>query len=231
MTDWRGCGAGWRIWTASGDAASLVGDASADALATLARGTEGERVVGSRSSWVVRMRRGAMDCHVKTYVYPGLRDRVRGWFRTTLLAPSRAEREVAAARWLLARGFAAARPLLLAEQRGFSGVRVAVVATETVVGERLDQWLPVVDESRRRDVLRALAAWVEELHGAGFRDRNLDLRNLILLPGDRRRFAKVDSPRFVITKSKGPDALSRADVARLTASLAAIGLAWPVGLS
>lgn len=227
MTDWRGCGAGWRIWTASGDAACLVGDASPDAVAALAQGGEGERVAGSRSSWVVRMRRGAIDCHVKTYVYPGLRDRARGWFRNTLLAPSRAEREAAAAHWLLAHGFAAARPLVLAEQRGFSGLRIAVVATETVTGERLDRWLATVDDGRRRDVLRALAAWIEELHGAGFRDRNLDLRNLILLPGDRPRFAKLDSPRFVIARSKGPDALSRADVGRLTASLAAVGLAWP----
>lgn len=227
MTVWRGCGAGWRIWTASCDAASLVGDASPGALAALAQGREGERVAGSRSSWVVRMRQGAIDCHVKTYVYPGLRDRVRGWFRNTLLAPSRAAREVAAAQWLLAHGFAAARPLVLAEQRGFSGVRVAVVATETVAGDRLDRWLPTADESRRREVLRALAAWVEEVHAAGFRDRNLDLRNLILLPGEPPRFAKVDSPRFVIARSKGPDALSRADVARLTASLAALGLDWP----
>lgn len=227
MTDWRGCGAGWRIWIASGDAASLVGDASPRALAAFAQGNEGERVVGSRSSWVVRMRLGAMDCHVKTYVYPRLRDRVRGWFRNTLLAPSRAEREATAAQWLLAHGFAAARPLLLAEQRGLSGLRVAVLATETVVGERLDHWLPTLDGARQRDVLRALARWLDELHGAGYRDGNLDLRNLLLLAGDPPRFAKVDSPRFVVTGSKGPDALSRADVTRLTASLAAMGFDWP----
>lgn len=228
MTDWRDCGAGWRIWTAAQDPGALVGDGSPAALEALARGDRGEPIVRHRSSWVVRIRLGAMDCHVKTYVYPGLGDRVRGWFRNTLLAPSRAEREGRAARWLLARGFAAPQPLVVAERRGFSGLRVAVLATETVAGERLDRWLPTVDGGRQKDVLRALARWIDELHGAGYRDRNLDLRNILLLAGDPPRFAKVDSPRFVITRSKRPDALSRADVARLTASLATIGLAWPV---
>ncbi len=227
MTRWQRHPDGWRVWLADPSAADLLGRGNGPSLAALAAGAQGEEVTRSRSSWVYRFRFGATDCHGKTYVYPSARDRVRGWFRNTLFAPSRARREAEAARWLLGHGFVAPRPLLVAEQRRFRGLRVAVLVTATLDGERLDQALASGTPTDRAHRLVALAAWVDALHAAGFRDRNLDLRNILLLPGPHPRFAKLDSPRFVVVESKGPDALSRADIARLTASLAAIGMEWP----
>jgi hypothetical protein len=71
---------------------------------------------------------------------------------------------------------------------------------------------------------------------AGFRDRNLDLRNLIAVcathepswePTDWSIY-KVDSPRFRIVSPKaGKDALAAADLVRLERSLASLGHRLP----
>ena len=65
------------------------------------------------------------------------------------------------------------------------------------------------------------------MHDLGFRDRNLDLRNL-LLADDRSSLAiaKIDSPRHRLVRIGEPnDRLARADWTRLLPQLDAFGIA------
>ena len=64
--------------------------------------------------------------------------------------------------------------------------------------------------------------FVHDLHRAGFRDRNLDLRNLIV---DGDAVCNIDSPRHrVVAPGRCEDALARADWQRLLPQLAALGV-------
>lgn len=189
----------------------------------------GTPVQAARSSWVQRVPWGENIVYCKTYVYATARDRRRGWLRTTWLARSRPRREADALRWLRWHGFDAPRPLAVAELRRFGILHAALILTEAVAGVPLSVCLPNLDAADRSSVLRALRAHVTALHRAGFRDRNLDLRN-ILLCGDptQPRFVKIDSPRFRLRRpGRTSDGLARGDWQRLTSSLAALDLTWP----
>jgi hypothetical protein len=203
--------------------------ALASGPAAVAAAGFGSLVKRTRTGWVQRVQtaEGAWFC--KTYVYPTARDRWRGLFRTTCLAPSRARREAEALAWLASQGFPSARPVLLAEDRRGGMLHAAVLATEAVEGPDLEQLLPRLAAPVRTALLHALRAFVEALHHRGFRDRNLDLRNL-LLSGTVQApsFVKIDSPRHVVVRrGRRADALARQDWHRLTASLRALGLSWP----
>ena len=78
------------------------------------------------------------------------------------------------------------------------------------------------DEHTRVATARAVGLFVRALHRAGFRDRNLDLRNLIV---DGDRVTKIDSPRHrLVEPGDHDDALRRADWDRLLPQLAAFGV-------
>jgi hypothetical protein len=190
----------------------------------------GEPVTDRRSSWVRRTTIGSSEVYIKTYDYPGAGDLMRGLLRTTWLAPSRARREWDALLWMRAEGLPAPEPLALAERRWHGVLRRAVLVTQAYPGQRMDQLLLALSRGERDGLLRALEAFVEGLHRRGFRDGNLDLRNLLARrvdddPSGAWEIVKIDSPRHRLLRP-GPahDRRARADWDRLAASLREAGL-------
>jgi hypothetical protein len=195
-------------------------------LAELSSREQGMEVRSSRTSWV---RRGRVDhdgmvedWFVKTYDYPGLAP-LRGALRNTLLRPSRAAREWDALAWLHGAGFAAPAPVAVLERRWFGFLRRAVLITLAWPGERVDSLMEKLPPAGRCELAAAVLSLVAALHQRGFRDRNLDLRNLLA----RREVgawivAKIDSPRWRLCPS-GPaaDRLAREDWDRLLPQLRA----------
>lgn len=179
------------------------------------------------STWVRHARIASTDCYVKTYDYPTWRDRARGLGRNTALARSRPARELAALKWLRAHGFEAPAGLAVVEARQLGFLRRATLVTAAWPGRPLDQLLPELSDDDRHVLLGELRHLVERLHGAGFRDGNLDLRNLLA----RRNLgsweiAKIDSPRFrLVAAGQTLDRWARQDWQRLRDSLAAAGVA------
>jgi hypothetical protein len=187
----------------------------------------GEPVVDHRTSWVRQADLGSYRFFIKTYDYPTLADRLRGAFRTTMFRPSRAAREWDALCWLRSRGLPAPQPLYLLERWHLWQLHRAVLVTEAYPGTRLDRLLPALPPAERGQLLLTLERCVEAMHRAGFRDRNLDLRNLLArrLAPDEWEVAKIDSPRHRIV-APGPacDRDARADWDRLARSLAELQL-------
>ncbi len=186
----------------------------------------GAAVTDRPTSWVRRISVCGTDVYIKTYDYPTVRDRRRGIGRTTFLARSRAAREADALGWLRAHGFAAPLAWAVVESRRYGWLRRAVLVTEAWPGRPIDQLLgETTDRAERQRLVESVAAFAARLHAAGFRDRNLDLRNLLARPiADGFEIAKIDSPRFRLVRPGRPDdRLARADRARLTASLRAAG--------
>lgn len=184
------------------------------------------------TSWVRRLDISSESYFIKTYDYPRWRDRLRGVGRTTWLAPSRAGRELLAMQWLLDRGLGAPEPVLLCEVRSLGFLWRASIATRAVPGERIDRLLPRLHAQAASALLRALRTWVDRAHAAGFRDRNLDLRNLIAVCATQApsgeptdwSICKLDSPRFqIVSPAASTDTLAAADLARLGRSLAGLG--------
>jgi hypothetical protein len=201
--------------------AGLAGSARALRLDVLSSPELGVAVRSSRSSWVRRVRSGDTDYFVKTYDYPGLAT-LRGLFRNTLLRPSRASCEWTALAWLQAAGFAAPAPVCVLERRRLGFLRRAVLVTRAFAGEQVDFVLARSTPAERRELAAAVTATVQALHARGFRDGNLDLRNLIARrDGAGWTIAKLDSPRWRLARGGARDRLARADWARLMPQLRA----------
>ncbi|MFN3241421.1 MAG: lipopolysaccharide kinase InaA family protein [Planctomycetota bacterium] len=160
------------------------------------------------------MAAGRTRLFVKTYDYPGWRDRTGNWGKWT--APwrrSRAARECAAFRWLARHGFPTPGEYACFEWRTLGFVRRASLVTTAVAGTPADRWLAAADEPERRRLAARIGRFVRDLHERGFRDRNLDLRNLIV---DGDRITKIDSPRHRVVAVGNPDdARAEADWQRL----------------
>jgi Lipopolysaccharide kinase (Kdo/WaaP) family len=204
-------------------------------LAALSAPSLGEFVTGHRSSWVRRLPHGATAYYIKTYDYSTWKSRCRGVGRNTFLRASRPRRERRALNWLAEHGFAAPRVLAEVESRtlraaagGF--LTRAVLVTEAWPGDPLSTLLPeLATAARQSSVLVALEEFVAELHAAGFRDGNLDLRNILARhEGSTWRFAKIDSPRFVVVRrGTRVDARAIDDWRRLGRDLSELGLSLP----
>lgn len=173
------------------------------------------------------MRFGDTNIYVKTYDYPSWRDRWRGFGRNTRFAASRVRREWTALQWLSEQGFGGPRVLAVGERRTRGWLCRGVLVTEAWPGESMATLLPQLTEVDRTIVLRELRRFVQRLHAAGFRDRNLDLRNVLAQRESTGwSLAKIDSPRHRILPDADPeDALARADWTRLGTSLQKLGLA------
>ena len=194
----------------------------------------GKVVRDARSSWVRRLEIGSNTYYLKTYDYPNLRARCRGWFRNTAFAESRPEREWRALQWLGEQGFPAPIPCAVFESRISTGLRRSTLVTESWPGVSLDLVLPDLSEAERIDLVGATCRQVQRMHALGFRDRNLDLRNLLARRDAAGAWiiAKIDSPRFCLVASGEPeDRLVREDWRRLESSLAELGMGLPEGQS
>ncbi|MCA8943021.1 MAG: hypothetical protein KDB80_10715, partial [Planctomycetes bacterium] len=165
------------------------------------------------------------NVYIKTYDYPTPGDRRRGFGRTTWLARSRAHAEWAALEWFENQGLEGARGLLVAERRRFGVLRRAVLVTEAWRGRPANEALAAMSRADGDELVAAIRAKVAEWHARGFRDRNLDLRNLLVRRLDGVwSVVKIDSPRWRLRSGGAPtDRLARSDRARLDADLATIG--------
>ena len=188
----------------------------------------GNKVVHHRSSWVNRIRQGSIDAFIKTYEYGSWSDRLGNWGRWT--APhrhSRAAREWLALTWLNDHDLPTAKPLACWESRRFGFVQHASILTAAFDGEAADQVLANANETNRCALAKAIGSFVVRLHSKGFRDRNLDLRNLLVRQNNEQiTIAKIDSPRFRLVRP-GPqkDRLTEADWQRLLPQLAKFDVA------
>lgn len=201
----------WPDWADSLPALTQLGDAGL-----------GAAVVTHRTSWVRRFDTPCGIAYVKTYDHPRWGDRLRGLSRRTLpFAASRARREFDALRWLNQHGMATAEPLLAVEWRTAGLLRRALLVSAAAPGDPADRVLEHLPEAARADLARAIGRFVAALHTAGFRDGNLDLRNLVVLPTAAGwRISKVDSPRYRLVRAGArEDRGSRADWARLLPQL------------
>ena len=188
----------------------------------------GDPVVTHRTSWVRRLAIAGGLIYVKTYDYPTWGARLGNWAKHT--APwrrSRPSHEVRALVWLAANGFHTPRPLAVLEWRTAGFLRRATLATTACAGEPADRLLAIAPAAERPAIATAIGGFVAALHRCGFRDRNLDLRNLIVhRNGPSFVVAKIDSPRFrLVRPGDRDDRLRRADWQRLLPQLATFGVA------
>jgi hypothetical protein len=188
----------------------------------------GEPAKTAASSWVRQIRIGAQDFFIKTYSYPTLGARWRGILRNTgPCCQSRAAREASALQWLAEHRFPAPSPVAVWERRRSGLLSLAFLITERWPGLTLEALLPTLPAADRRLLASSLGRFVAALHQQGFRDRNLDLRNL-LARWSRDGFVvtKIDSPRYRLVRRGQPDdRLARADWARLLPQLEPFGIA------
>lgn len=187
----------------------------------------GEVVTDHRTSWVRRVPTPAGPLFVKTYEYATWRSRLRDFGkRTGPFGAPRTVREFDALTWLRAQGFAAPTALAALVWRRWGFVVRTTLVTEAFPGTAASELLPTLSAVERIEVAGALARFVQQLHARGFRDRNLDLRNLLVRRADDGWLvAKIDSPRFVVRRpGAATDAMARADWRRLLPQLAAFGL-------
>ena len=196
-------------------------------LEQLASRDLGEPITDCRSSWVRLRCIDSTNFYIKTYAYSTIRDRWRGMLRNTFLAPSRARREWQALSWLRAHGFAAPEPLAVLEKRSRGWLHRAVLVTRAWPGHPAHRLLARLGSVDRKALAGVIHRYVSDLHAAGYRDGNMDLRNVLARRTDSGTWevAKIDSPRFRVT-APGPrrDRAVRRDLARLACSLRAIGL-------
>ncbi|MBL8724721.1 MAG: hypothetical protein JNK49_11780 [Planctomycetes bacterium] len=189
----------------------------------------GTPITDHRSSWVRRTELAGIRYYVKTYDYPRWTDRLRGWLRNTgPWTRSRAAVEFDAMVWLRNHGFATAEPLGALELRSVTSLRKAVLVTREHPGQPAHEKLADLAPAERVALAAAIGRTVAALHQAGFRDRNLDLRNLLAAPAGDGQFAiaKIDSPRFrLVAPGRAHDRWARADWQRLLRQLAPFGMA------
>ncbi|MFY9343738.1 MAG: lipopolysaccharide kinase InaA family protein [Planctomycetota bacterium] len=188
---------------------------------------QGDPVVRHRSSWVRRLSTSRGAVYVKTYDYASWVSRLRDFgTRTGPWGRVRAVAEFEALTWLRDHDFAAPSPVAALVWRRCGFVRRAALVTTAFPGAPASEVLPAATAAERIRVAEAIGTLVGRLHALGFRDRNLDLRNLLVdAAADGPRIAKIDSPRFVLrARGNADDALARADWERLGPQLAAFGV-------
>ena len=103
----------------------------------------------------------------------------------------------------------------------------ATLVTAAFDGVDAATLLPTLTPPQRCEVAACIGVFVASLHAAGFRDGNLDLRNLLVgRRGNGWRITKIDSPRCrLVPAGTHTDRLARADWNRLLPQLHALGLA------
>ncbi|MBX3461875.1 MAG: phosphotransferase [Planctomycetes bacterium] len=191
------------------------------------RGT-GRVVTDHRTSWVRERRTPHGAYYVKVYEYATWASRLRDFARRTgPWSRSRAAAEFDALAWMRRHDLPAPEPILVGEERTGGFLRRAVLVTAAFPGETLDRCFARLQPGERRALAEALGNLVGRLHVLGFRDGNLDLRNLLAHHDDATGWvvAKIDSPRHRLRRP-GPrrDRGWQADWARLLPQLSAFGV-------
>ncbi|MFN6145588.1 MAG: lipopolysaccharide kinase InaA family protein [Planctomycetota bacterium] len=192
-------------------------------LDQLGQRASGTVVVDNRSSFVRRHPTPTGAVFVKVYEYMTWRDRLRSLGRRT--APwtqPRPVREFDALQWLRRQGFHAPSPLFAGASRQWGFLARAILITDAWPGKAADIVLPNLETAERNALADAIRTLLRALHARGFRDRNFDLRNVLVHRADDGwRVAKIDSPRHrLVRPGVRHDRLARADWQRLEAQLA-----------
>jgi hypothetical protein len=201
--------------------------ATLPAPAQLAARDIGEAVVEHRSSWVRRVPTAAGWIYVKTYEYRTWADRLRDFgSRTGPLSQGRARREFDALAWQRRRGLSAPPPLAVFEWRCLGWLSQSLLVTAAWPGISAAAALPDLERPAQLALAAAIGQHLRSLHRLGFRDRNYDLRNLLVRSTNGAwSIAKIDSPRW---RQRRPgadsDHLTRADWDRLLPQLDAFDL-------
>jgi len=188
----------------------------------------GTPVTDHRTSWVRRVLTPAGQVYVKTYEYATWAARLKDFgHRTRPGTTSRAAAEFDALAWMVRHGLATASPLGVLEWRCLGFLSRATVLTAEFAGEPASTLLPRLDPGARAELASAIGVLVGRLHTLGFRDRNLDLRNLLARrDGANWSVAKIDSPRHRLRPpGDSEDRLAGADWSRLLPQLEPFGLA------
>lgn len=160
----------------------------------------GEVVARSRTRSTVRLATPGGGAYLKRYWVPSFAHFWRALLRGTWLGRSKARREQQNAARLRTLGWDTPDVLALAELRTWGGLRGCALLTRAVPdGERLDACLWRLRDgpaAPRRALARALGQAVAALHRAGYVDRNLHARNVVVRwQGETPRLVKLDSPR------------------------------------
>jgi hypothetical protein len=195
-------------------------------IATLPSRELGERVTDHRSSWVRRLSTPLGDIFLKTYEYKSWASRFRDFGkRTGPWAEPRTGREFDALQWLWQHGLPAPTPLAALVWRRLGFVWRTTLITTAFPGQPASECLPALGAAERIGIGRAIGTLVGRLHALGFRDRNLDLRNLLVARDAQGwHVAKIDSPRYrLVAPGNRDDHLARADWRRLEPQLQALG--------
>ena len=188
----------------------------------------GTPITDHRTSWVRRVSTPAGQVYVKTYEYATWAARLRDFGRRTRPGTrSRAAAEFDALCWMDQHGLPTAAPLGVLEWRHLGFLTRATLLTAEFAGEPASTLLPRLDPEARAELAAAIGALVGRLHTLGFRDGNLDLRNLLARRDDTGwSIAKIDSPRHRLRPpGAAADRLTGADWSRLLPQLEPLGLA------
>ena len=132
---------------------------------------EGAEVLARhRTGWTAKLDIPPFGASVlKVYHYPGL-ETLRGAFRNTFLAPSRAAREAETLLWLRRMDLGAPEPIAFGEERLLGWLRRAWILTRFLDASDLEALV-------RRGLpggpspARALGAWLGKAHALGLEDR------------------------------------------------------------
>ena len=221
-------------WVFSNESFRLrIAECGLSDLATLSSPSLGEHVTQHETSWVRRWTDGSSVYYIKTYDYPKWGARFKGLGRNTFLAESRPQREQRALKWLADHGVPIPRVQAVIESRvlvALAGGFLArgVLVTEAWEGEPLPALLSILPSDQCTEVLKYLHTFVTRLHSAGFRDRNMNLRNILARKkGEDWQFAKIDSPRFrLVAPGPSKDTWAQEDWQRLNQDLAAMHLSF-----
>jgi len=164
----------------------------------------------------------------KEWHWPTAADRVRGAFRTTLAAPSPAEREARALERLqsLPSGAFGPKPLGTVEERhGAVLIRCTLFAVEIAETLDLARWLGRETDARaRRHTLEDLGRRLAEMHAAGLLDREFHPRNVLVVAESGRTY-KVDCPKARVRRPPLAPSQAAVDLAALDVGLVRLATA------
>lgn len=186
----------------------------------LPAGTEALR--SSRTGSLSRLGPGRGAPLLKIYRYPGIRAPLRGVFRNTFLAPSRARREWRALKHLAACGVQPDLALGYREHRRGGFLVAAELLLADFGGEDLAARLargPLTDRE-----LAGLAGFLRAFTATRLLDPDLWARNLLI---HGLRFAKIDASASTLLPQPGPHPRKRGPARAFLRELAAFGLARP----
>lgn len=180
----------------------------------------GLTVARSRTTWTVLLEAsgGSPGMFIKRYFFPSASDKWKGAFRGTIFGKSKAENEWENLGFISSIGVGAPDRCAWGEQRARGILKGCFIATAQIAGaQRLD-----AAQSRDPDtgILRRAGSVVEVMHGHGFKDGSMAMRNFLVReepPGNVEIF-KVDCPKGRILERLTPSERAK-DIAPLAAGL------------